>query len=160
MKVGIVVFMLAVLSAAGARAQDRLPLGTHVGSGADARPPGTPATTTYDDQGRRDPFVSLLVTKKSAGPASARPKAGLAGVALADVAVKGIIHNGKSTVALLEGPGGKSFIARNKDLLQDASIKSIDADGVVFVQHVVDAIGTSHARDVRKSLRQIVEADR
>jgi Tfp pilus assembly protein PilP len=160
MKVAIFVFVLAACAASTAGAQDRLPLGTHVGSTAEPHPAPAPATSNYDDQGRRDPFVSLLVTKKSTVPSSARPKAGLAGIALADVAVKGIIHNGAATIAVLEGPGGKSFIARNRDALQDASIKSIDADGVVFVQRVVDAIGTAHARDVRKSLRQITEADR
>jgi Tfp pilus assembly protein PilP len=160
MKVGLFVFVLAGGVASMADAQDRLPPGTHVGSTAEPHPSSSPAVVTYDDQGRRDPFVSLLVTKKTNGPSSVKPKAGLAGVALADVAVKGIIHNGKATMAVLEGPGGKSFIARSKDLLQDATIKTIDADGVVFVQHVVDAIGMPHARDVRKSLRQITEADR
>jgi len=159
MKLVILVVSLVVAEATVALAQERLPVGTHVGSAAPAGS-GIGASLNYDSAGRRDPFVSLLAPKRSSNAPTPRPKAGLAGVALADVAVKGIIHNGNATVALLEGPGGKSFIARNKDLLQDASIKSIDSDGVLFVQRVIDPIGAAHARDVRKSLRQVREADR
>jgi hypothetical protein len=148
-------FLVAVFVAAAipALAQERLPLGTRVGSEESA--------SGYDDGGRRDPFVSLLTPKKTAAavPAS-RPRAGLAGLTLADVAVKGIVRNGPAVVAVLEGPEGKSFIARSKDRLQDAVVKSIDADGVVFVEQVVDAVGAVHSRDVRKALRPTAEGDR
>jgi Tfp pilus assembly protein PilP len=103
--------------------------------------------------------VTLLVTKKTTSTAPVRPVLGLAGVALADVAVKGIIHNGVTMVAVLEGPGGKSFVAHGKDRLQDATVKTIDADGVVFVERVVDAVGAVRTRDVRKSLRLNAEGE-
>ena len=141
----------SIAAPAAARAQERLPLGTHVGT-AVAAPSGAPST--YEGDGRRDPFVSLLVTKKSVAPAPSRPKAGLAGVALVDIVVKGIVHNGASIVAVLEAPGGKSFVAHSKDRLQDATVKAIDPDGVTFSQPVVDALGVSRLRDVRKPLRQ------
>jgi hypothetical protein len=63
------------------------------------------------------------------------------------------VRNGPSVVAILEGPDGKSFVAHNQDKLQDAVVKSIDLDGVVFVAQIADAFGVMHARDVRKSLR-------
>jgi Tfp pilus assembly protein PilP len=133
--------------------QERLPIGTRVGE--DVPAPAHPAGG-YDPGGYRDPFVSLVATKKGAGtPAASRPKAGLAGLVLADVSVKGIVHNGANTFAVLEGPGGKSFVARNRDRLQDATIKKIDTDGVTFVQQVVDVLGEAHARDVKKSIRQV-----
>lgn len=158
MKTAGVALVMLLGAAAPALAQADLPLGTRVGSAV----PAAPEAAGYDDGGRRDPFISLLASKKpAAGATPARPRPGLAGVALADVAVKGVVHNGASTVALLEGPGGKSFVARTKDRLQDAVVKVIDADGVTFVQQVVDALGVSRPRDVRKSLRQtLVEEDR
>ena len=148
----MLVSSLAGLPAVGvARAQERLPVGTRVGTGV-ATPAGEPGV--YEETGRRDPFVSLLATKKSGAPAPSRPKAGLAGIALADIAVKGVVQNGRTVVAVLEGPGGKSFVARSNDRLQDATVKAIDPDGVTFSTQVVDALGVSRARDVRKSLRQ------
>jgi len=153
MTMGLALVVAGVL-ASPAAAQERLPLGTRVGSGTISTPATGASASGYDDGGRRDPFVSLLVTKKPANGANqTRPIPGLAGVALADIAVKGIIHNGPTTLAVLEGPGGKSFVAKSKDKLHDATIKAIDADGVVFVEQTVDVIGAVHTRDVRKSLR-------
>jgi hypothetical protein len=151
----LVIFVALLAFAAPARAQDRLPIGTRVGN-------TTPeATSGYEDGGRRDPFVSLLV-KKASGPSApvSRPRVGLSGVNLADVEVKGILHAGPAVMVVLQGPEGKSFIAKSQDHLQDAVIKSIDADGVVFVEHQVDAVGAVHSRDVRKALRPTAEGIR
>ena len=153
MKTVILALVCALAATAPALAQEKLPLGTRVGSAT--------STSGYEDGGRRDPFVSLVASKKNAtGAAATRLRPGLAGVAVADIAVKGIIHNGTAAIAILEGPGGKSFIARNKDHLQDAVVKSIDADGVTFVEQVVDAIGAVHSRDIRKPLRPGAEVVR
>lgn len=159
--------LLLVLAAcaAPAWAQERLPVGTHVGSEMTAVSAPAPAPSiNYDGEGR-DPFVSLLVTKKAAAnaPKPVHPKPGLAGVALADISVKGIMHNGAAIMAVLEGPGGKSFVARAADPLQDGAVKRVEPDAVVFTQRVVDAVGTPHTREVRKPLRTTlieVEEDR
>ena len=148
---------LSLAVAGPAFAQGGLPIGTRVGSAV----PAAPEPKGYDEGGRRDPFVSLLVSKKPVATSSARPKAGLPGVSLADISVKGVVQNNKGIVAVLEAPGGKSYVARSKDKLADAVIKSIDPDGVVFVQQVVDALGVARPRDVRKSLRQtLIEEER
>ena len=153
MKTVILTLACALATTSPALAQEKLRLGTRVGSGTSA--------SGYDDGGRRDPFVSLVTSKKgAAGAAASRLRPGLSGVAVADVAVKGIIHNGTTSIAVLEGPGGRSFIARSKDHLQDAVVKSVDADGVIFVEQVVDAIGTVRSRDVRKPLRAGAEGVR
>jgi hypothetical protein len=119
---------------------------------------------TYDEVGRRDPFVSPIEVKKavtSVVPKAARPGAGLGGVALADVSVKGVVRNGAVALAVLEVHGGKSFVARHLDRLADATIKAIDSDGVVFAQQTQDASGMAGTRDIRKSLpRTNFEEDR
>jgi type IV pilus assembly protein PilO len=131
---------------------ERLPIGTPVGGG---EPILVEERSGYEPDDRRDPFVSLITPQRAAAPAAlAPPRAGLAGLALADVSVKGIVQNGSVTLAVLEGPGGKSFVARSRDRLQDAIVKHIDIDGVLFAQQVVDAVGEPGTRDVRKSLRQ------
>jgi hypothetical protein len=152
-KTCVVVLSVSLLWAMPARAQERLPLGTPVGTAVAV--PDAAAPLSYDDAGQRDPFVSLIVTAKAGAAAKpARPRVGLAGVALADVSVKGLVRSGEATLVVLEGPAGKSFVARTRDRLQDATIKTVDADGVVFAQQVVDAQGATRTRDVRKSLRQ------
>lgn len=115
---------------------------------------GLPASG-YEDGSRRDPFASLIMPKRTASPRSdGRPRTGLASVALADVTVRGIVRHGERTLAILETVGKQSFVARPKDWLLDASIQSIDADGVVFVER---SAGPSTPNRVRKTLRSAGE---
>lgn len=152
MKTAILGCVCALALAASAAAQERVPTGTRVGNTA---PSG------YDDGGRRDPFVTLLTPKKAlAAQNASRPRVGLTSLALADASVKGIVRSGAAMMAVLEGPDGKSFVARSKDKLQDAIVKSIDAEGVVFVEQQVEAGGAVHSRDVRKTLRSAAEGVR
>ncbi len=68
---------------------------------------------------------------------------------LADVIVRGIVRSGSTSLAILEGPNKQSFVTRVKDRLLDATIVSIDADGVVFSEQVEGSRATTQ---VRKSL--------
>lgn len=127
----------------------------HVGSRV-GEPP-----TTYDDGGRRDPFVSLIVPKvapANANAAAARPRAtaGLGGLSVSDVVVKGMVRSGTTLIALLQGPDGKTYMAKRLDRLQDGVVTRIDSDGVVFTERTADAAGVVRARDVRKPLRPAV----
>jgi Tfp pilus assembly protein PilP len=111
----------------------------------------------YDSGGRRDPFLSLIVPKP-ANPAprpasTARPGAGLAGIAVSDVQLKGVIRSGANFVAILEGPDGRTFLAKRSDRLMNGVIKGIESGAVVFTERVEDAAGAVRVRDVRKALR-------
>lgn len=157
-RVAVIVAAVWLAGISPSHAQKRLPVGTHVGM---STAPASSTAGVYDEGGGRDPFVSLLVSKKAAAPPAFRPRTGLSDVALADVAIKGTVHTGTTIVAVLEAPGGRSFVGHAKDRLQDATIKTIELDGVTFTQQVVDALGVARTRDVRKPLRQtIVEEDK
>jgi hypothetical protein len=139
-----------VLLVAIARAQ-QLPLGTAVG--------GSAAPSGYDGGGR-DPFVSLLTARKDSSISKPKTAGSLTEVSVMAVSVKGILRIGQTVVAVLEGPGGRSFIARVKDRLQDGVVKTIDFEGVTLAIGRVDAAGTVHSQDVRKPLRLGSEAPR
>lgn len=144
-------FVLAAALAAAApavvNAQSQIPIGTRVGE----------SPSGYDEGRRRDPFVSLIVPKPS--PASkpaagiTRPATGLGAVSVTDVVVKGVVRSGTTLIALLQGPDGRTFLARRQDRLQDGVVARIDTDGVVFNERTADAAGVVRARDVRKPLR-------
>jgi hypothetical protein len=113
----------------------------------------------YDTGGRRDPFVSLVAPRRPTSTAQVPVgprKTGLAALALADAKVSGIVRNGDETMAILEGPEGKSFVVRAKARLLDAEVKTIDAAGVVFIERL-DGAPDAQAREVRKPLRSIAE---
>ena len=116
-----------------------------------------PATaSTYDDGGRRDPFVTLVQPKRASDVpgTTGKPAAGLGALGVADVTVTGIVKAGGGFIATLRSHDGKSFSAKTRDRLQDGEVKSIDAEGVVFVQEAADALGVVKPREVRKTLRQ------
>jgi Tfp pilus assembly protein PilP len=124
-----------------------------------------PAASGYDTGGRRDPFVSLIAPK----PEVVAPKAptrrpgtgiGLAALAVTDVVVKGILRSGTTLLAILEAPDGRTFVARREDHLQNGAVKSIDAEGVVFVEQFADARGQLRAHDVRKLLHPSIGGSR
>lgn len=116
----------------------------------------------YDAGGRRDPFVSLIVPKTTpvaARPAAtSRPGAGLAGIAVSDVQLKGVIRSGATFVAILEGPDGRTFLAKRSDRLMNGVIKGIESGAVVFTERLEDAAGAVRVRDVRKALRAATAA--
>jgi hypothetical protein len=126
----------------------QIPVGARVGS----ETAGT--ASTYNDGGRRDPFVTLVQPKRAPGaPQSGRPVVGLAALAIEDALVTGIVKAGPSFIAILKSPDGKSFMAKTQDHLQNGVVKTIDAEGVLFVTQGADAMGVVRPREVRKALR-------
>ncbi|NQW05119.1 MAG: hypothetical protein HQ485_14015 [Acidobacteria bacterium] len=148
---GVVGTVLWACVSAGLWAQVPLPIGTRV---------GVNDVSGYDSQGRRDPFASLVIEHPTAAPPVVVTRAaGLAGVAIADVHIKGIIASGpvggsgQLFLALIAGPAGVTYLARPRDRLHDAVIRRIDRDGVVFLAQVADETGATRGREVRKTLR-------
>jgi hypothetical protein len=60
-------------------------------------------------------------------------------------------------MAILEGPNKTSFSAKVGDRIADAQIKSIDAQGVVFVEMYE---GGGRGQEVRKAMRSTAEGVR
>lgn len=125
---------------------------------------GLPEKSGYDDGGRRDPFASLIVERPpavatAADSMEARAK-GLAGLAVVDAAVKGIITSGEKWLAIISGPNGVMYLARTDDRLHDGSVRRIDRDSVVFMAKVPDGTGKMVSREVRKGIRASAGAGR
>ena len=128
---------------------------------------GSPAPTTaiepqgytYDPQGRRDPFVSLLRRGADVqGSAPATRPAGLAGLTTSEVALRGTVKGRDGFVAMLEGVDKKTYLVRAGDRLFDGTIRTITADTVVILQRVNDPLSPETEREVRKVLRPTEEA--
>lgn len=156
--------LLSLVLASPAAAQQPAPAAPPAQTAAGPVIPNAPAAiavgsrvgevmSSYDSGGRRDPFASLVTPKRasvSGEGARQRPPAGLAGVALADVLVRGVVRNGGTMLAILEGPNRQSYVSRVNDRLLDATIVRIDADGVIFGEQAERGMAPNH---LRKSLR-------
>lgn len=121
--------------------------------------PLEPQGYTYDPQGRRDPFVSLLrrgsEVPRIAG--SNRPN-GLAGLETSEVTLKGTIATQGTFVGILQGSDSKTYIVRAGDKLLDGTIRVINPESMVIAQQVTDPLSLEKQREVRKLLRQTEEA--
>jgi type IV pilus assembly protein PilP len=107
---------------------------------------------SYDPAGRRDPFVSLLGRGGDPRSKASRP-AGLGGILINEINLKGIMRDRTGFVAMVQGPDNKTYIVRPGDRLMDGTVKSILADAVVFSQDVNDPLSLVKQREIRKALR-------
>lgn len=119
--------------------------------GAGAQSSG--AGYSYDPAGRRDPFVSLTARGAELPSAGARP-AGLPGLLINEITVKGVLKSPKGGfIALVQSPDGRTYIVHSGDKVMDGTVKAITTDAVVFSQDVNDPLSLVKQREVRKSIR-------
>jgi len=114
---------------------------------------GVLALTSNAGAQDRDPFTALIAPQsvdRRTAPVVRRP--GLAGLTVADAIVTGILQSASTRMAVLEGPGRRSYVVRSHDRLSDGEVMSIDASGVVFVVGAVDD-GSARTPELRKGLR-------
>jgi Tfp pilus assembly protein PilP len=119
---------------------------------AQQQPEPAPAYS-YEAKGRRDPFVSLLARGTEGKPTGSRP-AGLPGLMIGEVTVKGIVRDRTGFIAMIQGSdNSKTFIVRSGEKLMDGTVKAITADSVVFSQDVNDPLSMVKQKEVRKTVR-------
>ncbi len=118
------------------------------------QPPAAPApgAFTYNPEGRRDPFISLIGRGADPKGSGVRPS-GVPGLYINEVSVKGIVRDRAGLVALVQGPDNKSYVVKTGDRLMDGTVKSIVQDGVVFSQDVSDPLSLVKQKEIRKNLR-------
>jgi Tfp pilus assembly protein PilP len=121
--------------------------------------PATPApappeavTYSYQVEGRRDPFVSLIGRGADPKTMTSRPS-GLPGILIGEIGVKGIMKDRNGFIAMLQGPDNRTYMVRSGEKLLDGSVKVVNADGVVFSQDVNDPLSVVKQREIVKKLR-------
>ena len=112
----------------------------------------SPAGYSYNPDGRRDPFVRL-VGRGNDPKQSGDRAAGLPGLLVGEVTVKGVIRGRDGYIAMIQAPDNKTYIVRSGDRLLDGSVKTITQDGVVFSQDVSDPLSLVKHREVPKRVR-------
>ena len=125
---------------------------------APAPTPGQSAPSSagyaYEPEGRRDPFMNLNGTGNEP-KATTRNGEGPAGLAVADLSVRGVLVSRGSLVAMIEGPDKRTYIVHTGDKLLDGTIKSITPQGLIVEQVVNDPLSLVKRREIRKLLKTL-----
>ena len=154
----IIVLALAFAQAQPANPAPPPPPSAGAGQPPAPTPEAAPAETyTYQTEGRRDPFVSLVGTGTEPRVTSKRGD-GAAGMTLAEISVRGIVQSRGELVAMVQGPDNKTYIVHQGDKLADGTIKTITPQGLVVIQEVNDPLSLVKQREVRKLLRSLEDA--
>jgi hypothetical protein len=148
----IVCGLSAAASVYAQQPSTQTPQGTNPASSSAAEQPA-PQGYAYEPAGRRDPFVSLLRRGADPRSTSARP-AGVPGLLIGEVAIKGIVRDRSGFIAMIQGPDNKqTYIIRTGDKLMDGTVKAITADAVLFSQDVNDPLSMVKQKEIRKTIR-------
>lgn len=120
-----------------------------------AAPTGSqPPAYSYDPEGRRDPFVSLVRRGTGdSGSRQGRPAAGVGGLLTGEIVLKGVMQSRGGFVALVQGPDGKTHLVRVNEKLLDGSVRAITQDTLILMQDVNDPLSLTKQREVRLTLR-------
>ena len=110
-----------------------------------------PAGYSYNAEGRRDPFVSLV--GRGNDPKQNTHAEGVPGLLVNEVTVQGVIRGHSGFIAMIQAPDNKTYIVRSGDRLLDGAVKAITQDGVVFWQDVNDPLSLVKQREVPKRVR-------
>jgi len=77
---------------------------------------------------------------------------------VSEIKVKGVLQNGSTYVAMVQGPNGRTYVVHQGDALRNGTSRSITPEGLVIVQDIVDPLSTRRQQEVRKLLRSFEEA--
>jgi Tfp pilus assembly protein PilP len=79
----------------------------------------------------------------------------VAGLAVADVSVRGVMQSAGNFYAMVQGPDGKTYMMHPGDKLLDGTVKTVTHDGLVIVQEVNDPLSLVKQREITKRLRSL-----
>lgn len=157
----MLVFLFALLASPLFAAPAEVPAAVAVQAQAaqgQAAPPAQPDPVltgpyTYNSDGRRDPFQSLLGTGGDAKSAPKPTGTGITGIRVDELSVRGVMQARERLVAMVQGPDNRTYLIHQGDKLADGVVKSITPQGLVLVQDVSDPRAKEKTREVRKTLR-------
>ena len=121
--------------------------------GEASRVPGTARRVAESAKGEeadggRDPFARPMAPG-SRPPDETRPS-GLSDLAVDEVVLRGVVTTGDARLAVIEGPDGRTWVARPGERLHDGAVQGITGDEVLFLR---DAADPAAERVVRRRLR-------
>jgi len=106
-------------------------------------------TKTYSANGRRDPFISPVVSQSAVGSGCSTGKRCLA---VEQISLKGVVKSETGMIAVVVNALDKAYFLRENDPVFDGYVLKITTDSIVFKETVQDKLGKPFTKEVTKKL--------
>lgn len=98
--------------------------------------------------GRRDPFISPIVTAVNVTPCATGKQC----LAIGELVVKGIARTQTGMLAMVENSAKKAYFLRENDPVFNGFVLKITMDSIVLRENVMDRLGNASTRNVVKKI--------
>jgi hypothetical protein len=102
----------------------------------------------YRANGRRDPFISPVVSHASGSGCSTGKKC----LEIGAINLRGVVHSENGFIAVVSNGLNKAYFLKENDPVFNGYVMKITGDSVVFRQTLQDRLGKTFTRDVVKKI--------
>jgi Tfp pilus assembly protein PilP len=106
-------------------------------------------TKTISANGRRDPFISPVISQSAVGSGCSSGKRCLA---VDQISLKGVVRSETGMIAVVVNALDKAYFLRENDPVFDGYVLKITGDSIVFKETVQDKLGKPFTKEVTKKL--------
>src|SRR5882724_8288845 len=106
-------------------------------------------TKIISANGRRDPFISPVVSQSAVGSGCSTGKRCLA---VDQISLKGVVKSETGMIAVVVNAVDKAYFLRENDPVFDGYVLKITGDSIVFKETVQDKLGKPFTREVTKKI--------
>ncbi len=106
-------------------------------------------TKTISANGRRDPFISPVVSQSAVGSGCSSGKRCLA---VDQISLKGVVRSETGMIAVVVNALDKAYFLRENDPVFDGYVLKITGDSIVFKETVQDKLGKPFTKEVTKKI--------
>jgi len=107
-----------------------------------------PPDTKYAANGRRDPFISPVVSHAGGSGCSTGKKC----LEIGAINLRGVVHSDGGFIAVVTNSVNKAYFLRENDPVFDGYVVKITGDSIVFKETMQDRLGKSFTREVTKKI--------
>jgi Tfp pilus assembly protein PilP len=112
-----------------------------------------PSVRAFGAHGRRDPFVSPIVSKDGITRPAPNCTSGKRCLVIPELVLQGTVKDTSGKMmAVVANSIKKTYFLRENDQVFQGSVEKITSDSIIFREYVKDALGRETAREVVKKL--------
>jgi len=130
--------------------QSNPPAGTVAGNGAGEgeTEQSVEPESKYNANGRRDPFVSPVVSHAGGSGCSTGKKC----LEIGTISLRGVVHGENGFIAVVSNSLNKAYFLRENDPVFNGYVMRITGDSIVFSETLQDRMGKTFTREVVKKI--------